>query len=80
MTSFWYNRAYGKPLLCSECESGQWHAEFPKRSADGMLVDDQGFLWAKDERIPVGDTIVGQVNVAEGDKIEIDFTKQGNQT
>lgn len=28
---------------------GKWHNRFPKRSAVGMMVDDQGFLWSKDQ-------------------------------
>ena len=35
--------------LCSECdpEIGAWHGKFPKRSAVGMLVGRDGFLYVE---------------------------------
>lgn len=46
--NYWSNKSDGKPIVCSECdpEIGQWHGNFSKRSAAGMLVDDQGYLWS----------------------------------
>ena len=35
--------------LCSECATGEWHDAFPKKSAIGMLVDQNGFLWSEEE-------------------------------
>lgn len=44
----YYRRTLGKnkkPPLCSECSSGEWHGIFPKQSAEGMLIDEGGYLW-----------------------------------
>jgi len=40
-----------KPFLCSECdpEIGKWHGMFEKRSAKGMILMDDGFLYSKEE-------------------------------
>lgn len=46
---------------CSECETGQWHDQFPKRSAEGMLVDQNGFLWQVAENLPKHYQIVGAI-------------------
>jgi hypothetical protein len=27
---YWYNKAKGKPVLCSECGEGKWHGRFPR--------------------------------------------------
>jgi len=37
-------------LLCSECdpEIGKWHGRFPRQSANGWLIDAQGFIWHPD--------------------------------
>jgi hypothetical protein len=59
--SYWYNRAYGKPLVCSECGSGTWHGRFAKRSAAGMLVDQDGHLWSTEESLPTNYKIMGEV-------------------
>lgn len=32
--------------LCSECDTGTWHGIFAKKSAKGMLIDNQGFLYS----------------------------------
>jgi hypothetical protein len=44
-TNYWSE--HGKPHLCSECdkEIGTWHGKFTKRSASGMLVGSDGFLY-----------------------------------
>lgn len=53
---------YRNKKLCSECGPpqtasgggsgfGAWHGSFPKRSAVGMLVDNEGFLWVPREDI-----------------------------
>jgi hypothetical protein len=58
--------------LCSECAPsvfsdgkpsgyGVWHGRFAKRSADGMLIDDQGTLWSQDAVVPKSYRIVGKV-------------------
>lgn len=28
--AYWYERAKGKPALCSECATGKWHDRFPR--------------------------------------------------
>lgn len=28
--AYWYNRAKGKLVLCSECDTGSWHGRFDK--------------------------------------------------
>jgi hypothetical protein len=35
--------------LCSQCDPmiGTWHGKFPKRSAAGMLVGSDGFLYTE---------------------------------
>ncbi len=34
----------GEPVLCSECHTGTWHGEFPKRTPEeaGYVVDGRG--------------------------------------
>lgn len=55
------------PPLCSECdpEIGIWHGYFPKHSAVGYLITDQGFLYTKENQvmglISSNITIVGEV-------------------
>ncbi len=46
---YWGRKAEDKPVLCSECSTGTWHHKFPKKSAVGMLVADDGFLWGREE-------------------------------
>lgn len=69
---------YKNKALCSECgpttysdgtptNYGKWHDRFPKRSADGMFVDDLGYLWSKEnidnKQIPLHRTIIGVIVV-----------------
>lgn len=28
--AYWYERVKGKPVLCSECKTGEWHGRFAK--------------------------------------------------
>lgn len=37
--------------LCTECdpEIGKWHGIFPKRSAKGMVLASDGFLYARED-------------------------------
>ena len=54
LCNYWWNSVHNKnPPLCSECdpEIGKWHGKFEKRSAKGMLLDNKGFLWSKEELI-----------------------------
>ena len=46
LCSYW-----SKNKLCSECDPdiGKWHNCFPKKSAVGYLVGNDGFLYHKDE-------------------------------
>jgi hypothetical protein len=47
---YWIDRAQGKAaFLCSECATGKWHNRFPKQSADGYYIDNQGFIYSPDE-------------------------------
>lgn len=66
MSNYW--RAADKAqALCSECDPaiGQWHGQFPKRSAVGMLIDQNGHLWSRETveagQLPVSYQIVGEV-------------------
>ena len=45
---FWTNQ--DKPI-CSECETGKWHGQFPKINASesGYHKDEDGFIYAEDE-------------------------------
>lgn len=27
---YWYEKAKGKPVLCSKCGKGKWHDRFPR--------------------------------------------------
>jgi len=58
---YWMNRTEGGPLHCSECATGTWHGRFPKRSAEGMLIDQDGHLWQAAENLPIHYRIVGKV-------------------
>lgn len=65
--TYWARKSRGEPPLCNECEPdiGKWHDEFLKRSAEGMLIDQNGHLWSRDEvdagRLPKHYRIVGEV-------------------
>jgi hypothetical protein len=28
--AYWNERRKGKPVLCSECDTGEWHGKFPR--------------------------------------------------
>ncbi len=50
-----YKFLKGRPVICSECSTGKWHGQYDKRPAEGMLVDQNGFLWSQkevDEKYP----------------------------
>jgi hypothetical protein len=72
--------AYRGKKLCSECgpkerpggektDWGQWHGYFPKRSAAGMKVDQDGYLWSTEivesGTLPVHVRIVVEVCAGE---------------
>ena len=55
LSNFW-DRYYDavdkpKPALCSECDPDikKWHGSWEKKSAAGMILMDDGFLYSKDE-------------------------------
>ena len=52
-----------KPPLCSACDPdiNEWHGEFSRRPASGMLVDQDGHLWERNESIPKHCKILGAV-------------------
>jgi hypothetical protein len=60
---WWRTQKENKPALCSACdpEIGKWHGEFTRRSASGMLVDQDGHLWGCDESVPKHYKILGAV-------------------
>lgn len=56
---------WGHPAkLCSECSTGLWHERFDKVTAKGMKVDNQGFIWTKEEVVKDMNSydIVGEVD------------------
>jgi hypothetical protein len=64
LSNFWWLTQHeNKPALCSACdpEIGKWHGEFARRSAAGMLVDDDGHLWGREEGVPKHCKILGAV-------------------
>ena len=72
----WPAEYLGK-ALCSECgppayvdgtktQYGKWHGRFKKRSADGMLIDQNGHLWPREHFRIVGGSGAEGVRV-EGD-------------
>ena len=79
-SNYWQTCGKGKehlPKLCSECdpEIGKWHGRFPKESADGMLLGNDGFLYSKEHdesgqldwrKRHQGFAIVGVVGEKEG--------------
>lgn len=55
-SNYWTNRypedgGPRKTLLCSECdpEIGKWHGCFDKRSAKGLFLATDGFLYSKED-------------------------------
>ena len=56
-----------KEPLCSECDHaiGKWHDRFEKKSAIGMLIDQNGHLWSKKQIeagfLPPHYKIIGEV-------------------
>jgi hypothetical protein len=52
-----------KPVLCSACDPdiGRWHNMFPRRPAEGMLVDSEGHLWSSETGLPKHLKILGVV-------------------
>lgn len=65
--NYWMHKNDGEPLLCSECDRviGEWHGMFTKRTADGMLIDQNGHLWSRESvnagQLPAAYRIVGEV-------------------
>lgn len=66
MSNYW-ETANKDAAMCSECdpEIGKWHGQFTKRSAAGMLVDQNGHLWGRESvekgQLPAAYQIVGEV-------------------
>ena len=61
--NYWINKHKEKPLDCSECDKsiGKWHGMFEKKSAEGMLIAQDGTLHYKDENLSPCYKIVGEV-------------------
>ena len=38
-SGYHWKKAEGKELTCSECDTGKWHGEFPKRKHNGVYND-----------------------------------------
>lgn len=72
MSNYW-QAPDNAQALCSECDPviGQWHGQFPKRSAAGMLVDQHGHLWSKESfeagQLPAACKIVGEIGQPPND-------------
>ena len=47
--NYWVPKSKGQPVTCSECHTGKWHGSFPKKAATGMLIDQSGHLWSKEQ-------------------------------
>jgi len=47
--SLYWIKKTGEDALCSECDPkiGKWHGYFPKKSAIGYLLGNDGFLYRK---------------------------------
>ena len=66
LSNYW-QVAVKENACCSECDPaiGQWHGQFPKRPATGMLIDQNGHLWSRETvevgRLPPSYRIVGEV-------------------
>lgn len=72
MSAYWWRKHKADSrALCSECdpEFGKWHGAFPKRPADGMLIDQSGHLWSQEQvdagMLPLFYKIVGKVGDSE---------------
>jgi hypothetical protein len=64
LSNFWVRtQLENKPALCSACdpEINEWHGEFERRSASGMLVDENGHVWGRDENVPRHCKVLGAV-------------------
>ena len=67
MSNYWEQRyPFGggeqKPKLCCECdpEIGKWHGCFPKESAKGLMLGEDGFLYDKEQKVK-HTKIVGEI-------------------
>jgi len=62
-SNYWVNVSDNKPVLCSECdpETSKWHGLFKKRKADGLMVDQDGFLHGSDEKLPDRIKVIGVI-------------------
>lgn len=72
LCNYWPRRHIEAEQLCSACDPNiqQWHGQFDRRPATGMLVDQHGHLWSKSVveagQLPKGYTIVGEVPPPKG--------------
>jgi len=65
--AYWAQKCRGEPVLCSECDTGTWHGQFPKESAEGYVEDEQGHLYRPEEVAP-GGYFYGRVKLKKGKK------------
>ena len=65
--NYWMRKNEGEPLVCSRCDPviGEWHGRFSQRSAGGMLIDQNGYLWSQESvdagQLPAAYRIIGKV-------------------
>jgi len=60
--AYWGRKMRDHPALCSECDTETWHGQFAKKSAVGMLVTNDGFLWGRAESVPRHMRVVGTID------------------
>jgi hypothetical protein len=56
MGEYWANYYLNKPVLCSECATGEWHGEFEKQTLEesGYVKAKSGYLYQPEELEPGG--------------------------
>jgi len=54
--AYWVNNRDGKPVLCSECDTGTWHGEFEKQTKEeaGYIRAKSGYLYTPESLAPGG--------------------------
>jgi hypothetical protein len=65
--NYWDRHLSGKAVLCSACDPdiASWHGRFPQKSAAGMIVDQNGYLWSNAASIPKHYQIMGATSAIE---------------
>lgn len=78
LSNYWTAVYEDTPVLCSACdpETSKWHGEFPRRSASGMLVDQNGQLWSAADVVPKHYKILGSVAASPAPQVQEEGEKQ----